>query len=668
MEKYKAINQGRNKRKLTGILSADVAGFSRLMEENEAATIKRLEESREIIGKLVNDFDGRVVDSPGDNILAEFNSVVNAVDCAVNIQDRLSSINAQLPESSRMDFRIGVNLGDVVEDEGRIYGDGVNIAARIQTLAEPGVICISRTAYDHVKSKLHIGYEYLGEHNLKNISEPVRVYRVLPHVKTAGKVIGEKRFLGRISRKTALAIIVFLFIAVAGSIGFIIYSRNTQKTEQQTPLDRLAFSIPDKSTIAVLPFVNLSGSKDQDYFSDGLTEEIIAGLSRHPDLLVTARNSSSYYKGKPVKVQEVSKELGVRYVLDGSVRQDGGKVRILAKLIDAEQGYNIWTETYDREKADILTLQSEIMWHIFREVRTRLIDRGRIPDFLPEKKDSIEYTETFYLLYRYYKERIPDRLKTAKELADKLIEIAPDPWVYFLRSSILIALSGPPDSRVSEYLDEAEKNAKAVESLDRGASLAILGQLYLAKSEREKALGYPEKEVEYREKALEYYRKWVEISPDSKNAHFGLGFTLLLLKRYDESAKNYDIGLKIDPRSEIQNYVFMGISYSSPSPTGFSNLEKATMTLEMALRPPEQNNILAHIYLTLFYSYEDKMEQARSHVKEILRINPYYSTEMYWSWMKYGSWIPMGEETIRFHMGLLKKAGIPEKSSFNPFQ
>ncbi|MBN1906210.1 MAG: hypothetical protein JW927_14050, partial [Deltaproteobacteria bacterium] len=394
------------------------------------------------------------------------------------------------------------------------------------------------------------------------------------------------------------------------------------------------------------------------------TEEIIAGLSKHPDLFVTARNSSFYYKGKPLKVQEVSKELGVRYVLDGSVRQDGDKVRISAKLIDAEQGYNIWTETYDREKKDIFALQSEMMWHILREVRTRLLDRGRVPDFLPEKKDSIEYTETYYILYRCYKERTPDMLNTAKELADKLIEIAPDPWVYYMRGSILIALAGPPNSKVAEYLDEAEKDAKAVESLDKGASLAILGQLYLAKYEREKALEHHEKALEYLEKALEYYQKWAEISPDSKNAHFGLGFTLLLWQRYDESAKHYKIGTDLDPRSEIQNYVFMGISYSSPSPTGFSNVVEAKRELEMASMPPNQNNFLAHLYLTLIYTYEDQMERARSHAKEILRIYPYFSTEAY----AYRLWLPMDEETIKFHKELLKKAGIPEKSSFNPFE
>jgi adenylate cyclase len=549
-----------------------------------------------------------------------------------------------------MDFRIGVNLGDVVEDDdGRIYGDGVNIAARIQTLAEPGGICISRAAYDHVKSKLNIGYEYIGEHNLKNISEPVRVYRVLTDVKAAGKVIGEKRFLGNITRKTALAVIIILFLAAAGSIGYIMYSRQSPKTEQ-TPLDRLAFSMPEKSTIAVLPFVNLSGSENQDYFSDGLTEEIIAGLSRHPDLLVTARNSSSYYKGKPVKIQEVSKELGVRYVLDGSVRQDGDKVRILAKLIDAEQGYNIWTETYDREKRDILALQTEIMWQIFREIRIRLIDGERMPDFLPDKQDSIEYTETFILLYRYYKERTPERLEAARLMANKLLEISPDPWVYYMRSSIYVSLylSAPLDPRSSEYLDDTEKDARTAEGIDKGASLAILGQLYLARNDREKALGY--------------YRKWAEISPDSKNAHFGLGFTLLLLQRYDESAKHYKIGTDLDPRSEIQHYVFMGIAYSSPSPTGFSNLVEAKRVLEMASMPPNQNNFLAHLYLTLIYTYENQMERARIHAKEILRITPFYSIETYRSWIEYG------DETINFHKGLLKKAGIPEKSKFNPFQ
>ena len=628
--------QERTRRKLSGILSADVVGYSRLMEEDETSTILCLEENKKLIGELIEEFKGRIVDAPGDNILAEFSSVVNAVECAVTIQNKLHEKNTLLPEKNRMDFRIGVNLGDVISEDGKIYGDGVNIAARIEGIAEPGIVCISRTAYDQVKSKLKFGYEYLGEYNLKNISEPVRIYRVLTDPDTAGKVIGEKRFLGRITRRAAMVIIIFLFFASAGSIGWIIYSHQFRKVEQPQ-LDKMAYSLPKKISIAVLPFVNLSD--DQDYFSDGLTEEIITGLSKDPDLSVISRNSSFAYKDESVKIQQVGKDLGVSYVLEGSVRRDNNKIRITAELIDAVKGYNIWTETYDRENEDFLSIQTDIMWHIFREVHIRLIDGERKPDFSPVKKVSLEYTETFYLLYRYYKERSPESLKEAKKLADKLIGIEPDPWVYFMRGSILVALNGFKDSNSSQYLKDAEKNAQEAKKLDRGAGLALSGQICLAK--RDLAA------------ALDYYNRWAEYAPDSANAHFGVGLVLILLKKYDEAVRQYKIGFKINPRPEIQHTVFLGIAYSSPSPDGFSNMKKATETLLSAL-VPNQNNFLAHTYLTLIYAYENQMEKARDQAKAMMMIMPFFSVEIY------RSWLPADEKITMFQKGLLKKAGIPE--------
>ena len=213
------MSEERARRKLSGILSADAVGYSRLMQEDEASTIRNLEDSKRLMSELIEQFKGRVVDAPGDNLLAEFASVVDATECAVKIQHELKSRNAELPDNRKMEFRIGVNLGDVVEETDRIYGDGVNIASRIEGLAEPGGVCISRTAYDHVKNKLEVGYEYLGEHTVKNISEPVRVYRVLMDPGAAGKVIGEKRFLGKISRRAALSAIIILVIIAGGLIG-----------------------------------------------------------------------------------------------------------------------------------------------------------------------------------------------------------------------------------------------------------------------------------------------------------------------------------------------------------------------------------------------------------------------------------------------------------------
>jgi TolB-like protein/class 3 adenylate cyclase len=330
----------RAKRKLRGILSADAVGYSRLMEGDEESTIRTLEDSKRLMSQLIEQFKGRVVDAPGDNLLAEFGSVVDAAECAVQIQQQLQAKNAGLPDNRRMDFRIGVNLGDVVKEADRIYGDGVNIAARIEGLAEPGGICISRTAYDHVKNKLEVGYEYLGEHTVKNIAEPVRVYRVLLEPEAAGKVIGEKRFLGRISRRTAMVAIIALVIAAGGLISWNIYLHQSKKVEPASQ-DKMAYPLPDKPSIAVLAFDNLTGDPQQEFFCDGISEEIITGLTKVPELFVIARNSSFTYKGKPVKVQQVAQDLGVRYVLEGSVRKSQENLRVTAQLIDAIKGYHL---------------------------------------------------------------------------------------------------------------------------------------------------------------------------------------------------------------------------------------------------------------------------------------------------------------------------------------
>jgi adenylate cyclase len=295
------MGEERARRKLSGILSADAVGCSRLMQEDEASTILTLADSKELMAHLIEKYRGRVVDAPGDNLLAEFGSVVDATECAVKIQQELKTKNAQLPENRKMPFRIGVNLGDVVEEAGRIYGDGVNIAARLEGLAQPGGICISRTAYDHVKNKLKLGYEYLGEHSVKNIAERVRVYKVLMEPEAAGEIIGEKR---KTKRWMTVAAAVVILIGLAG---WYLYIEKSKQVESAS-MGKMAFPLPDKPSIAVLPFDNMSKDRGQEYLADGLSEEIITALSSVPKLFVIARNSSFTYKGKTVKVQQVSEE------------------------------------------------------------------------------------------------------------------------------------------------------------------------------------------------------------------------------------------------------------------------------------------------------------------------------------------------------------------------
>jgi class 3 adenylate cyclase len=301
------------KRKLTAILSADVKGYSRLMGEDEEGTIRRLNAYLEAITGFIQKHEGRIVGTAGDSVLAEFASVVDAVRCAVEIQEELKIRNSDLPENSKMEFRIGVNLGDVVEEGGNILGDGVNVAARVESLAEAGGICISGTAYDQIKNKLTLGYEYVGEQSVKNIKEPVRVYRVLmePGVKVA-EGAAEKKAKPRQWQRLVLSLGVVLIVVVVAVAIWRLYLRPTPPPREVASKEKMAFPLPNKPSIGVLSFTNMSGDPKEDFFGDGIAEEIITALSKSPKLFVIARNSTFVYKGKPVSIKQVAEELGVQ--------------------------------------------------------------------------------------------------------------------------------------------------------------------------------------------------------------------------------------------------------------------------------------------------------------------------------------------------------------------
>ena len=313
-------------RKLAAILSADVVGYSRLMAEDEAATIRTLNAYREEIALLVAQHRGRVVDTPGDNVLAEFPTALDAVRCAVEIQGVLRARNASLPAERRMDFRIGVHMGDVAVEEGRVYGDGVNIAARLEALAEAGGICISATVREQVRNKLDVGYVDLGDQTIKNIPEQVHVYRIQPRSEPEGLARGsvsrgKRRSRLRAALVAAAAVLLLLGVGLWASwprpLGLLIDLAGVSGPPVDPPL-------PDKPSIVVLPFANMSGDPEQEYFSDGITEDLTTELARNPYLFVISRNSAFTYKGKSVKVEDVGRELGVRYVLEGSVRKAEG--------------------------------------------------------------------------------------------------------------------------------------------------------------------------------------------------------------------------------------------------------------------------------------------------------------------------------------------------------
>ena len=483
-------------RKLTAILSEDVAGNSRLMGDDEAATVRTLKYYRYLITEKVQAFKGRVVDSPGDNILAEFKSIVDAVSCAVEIQNMLKEQNEDLPEDRKMVFRIGVNLGDVIQDNERIYGDGVNIAARVEGLAKPGAVAISGTAFDSVRNKLKFGFEFVGEHQVKNIAQPVRVYHVLTDPADSQKVIGEPEGDKTAMPKTILAIALVIFLL--GATYFYIAQKPTKDvstTPQTRPLE------VKKPSIAVLAFDNMSNDPEQEYFSDGISEDLITDLSKNPELFVISRFSSFTYKDKPVKVQQIAEELGVQYVLEGSVRKVDNNVRINAQLIDGSTGHHLWAERYDGDMSNIFKLQDKITQKITASLAIKLTEEK--DPYAPKGTSNIEAYEAFLRSsdIANYLRMDPEGMAKAIPWFEKAIKLDPDySEAYaglaeaYLRGTILgihrkLGISYRlARMRAAKYLRMASKNPTHLSHRE-------LARWYLARWQHEKAFEHAERAV-----------------------------------------------------------------------------------------------------------------------------------------------------------------------------
>jgi TolB-like protein/class 3 adenylate cyclase len=493
------------KRKLAAILSADVKGYSRLMGEDEEVTLRTLNAYKEVMGSLIQQHRGRVVGTAGDSVLAEFGSVVDAVQCAVEIQQVLRAKNALVPENRRMEFRIGINLGDVIEEGDTIYGDGVNIAARLEGLAEAGGICISESAYQQIENKLPLRYDYLGEHEVKNIAKPVRVYRARIEPESApSKLVKEKKSVGKLLPKAALAIIAVVVIAGLVVLYQFVLRPSPSKTEVASK-EKMAFYLPDEPSIAVLPFVNMSEDPKQEFLCDGMTEAIITALSKVPGMFVVARNSTFTYKGKPVKVKQVSEELGVRYVLEGSLQRSGDRLRITTQLIDALTGNHLWAERYDRDLKDIFALQDEITIKILNGIQVKLTMGGEV-------STSQKYAEKYYRgkqgLDCYLKlmeasgytqrHNIQDN-NMARRMVEEAIAMCPDNPMgyiglgYIYRRDFLLGNTKSPQETLEKGIELAQKALAMDDSL--AGPHGLLCALYTAKKEYDKAIAEGERGV-----------------------------------------------------------------------------------------------------------------------------------------------------------------------------
>ena len=597
------------KRKLTAILSADVKGYSRLMGDNEAETVRTLTSYRKIMGDLIQQHRGRVIDSPGDNILAEFGSVVDAVQCSVAAQNEFKARNVELPENRRMVFRIGVNLGDVIEEEGRIYGDGVNIAARLESCADPGGICISKTAFDQIETKLPLGYEYLGDQTVKNIAKPVGAYRVLmdPRVTVAGAK-DKKPSIPLWRKKGILAGAVAVLIVLIGAAVSNFYSR-PPKIEPASK-EKMALPLPDKPSITVLPFVNMSEDPKHEQFVDGLTEEIITALSKTPKLFVIASNTSFTYKGKSAKVKQVSEELGVRYVLEGSVRRGGERVRITAQLIDALKGYHLWAESYDRELKDLFSVQDDITKNIITAVHVKLTDGERARVFAKGTSNLNAYLKTAEASW-YTSQSTKEGVLRAQQLAEEAIALDPNYSHAHMTLGavhgvmIWLGMTQSPRDTMKHCIELIEKAIALDDSF--GEAHATLGYWLILARQYDRGVAEGERGM-----ALE---------PNSDRVLQHYAATLMFVGRREEAIPLFREALRLNPKPPNLYYRQFGACLRD---TG--RYEEAIAVSKKAIEQ-EPKDTIAYMVLASSCQLAGREEEAREAAKELLRINPAFSLE-----------------------------------------
>ncbi len=502
-------------RKLTAILSTDVEGYSRLMGDDEEATVRTLTEYREVVGSLIDRHRGRVIDSPGDNLLAQFASAVDAVECAVAIQKDLRRRNASYVENRRMNFRIGVNLGDVIVEGDRIYGDGVNVAARMESLAEGGGICVSSTVYDHVENKLSYAFNFLGEQSVKNIKKPVRVYQVHWDVEkaTTGKDKSSKRWVW-----TAAV------VAVVAALAFIVWRQVYEELKSLPQTE-----IP---SIAVLPFLDMSPEKDQEYFCEGISEELINAFTKVEGLRVAARTSSFRLKGSDIFT--IGEQLNVTTVLEGSVRKAGNNLRITAQLINVADGFQLWSEIYDKDMKNIFAIQNEISQAIAKALNVALMGEEGSPLVKASTENVAAYD--FYLKGRFFWNQRGEGLSKSIEYYEQAIKEDPN---------FALAYTGLGDT----YSLLGHYNYLPINQALPKAKQALLKALELEPNlaEAHAALGYVLNfDWDWNSVERELKRS-IQLNPNLNYPHIWYGSYLSRMGRFEEGNREFDHALEIDP-------------------------------------------------------------------------------------------------------------------------
>ena len=627
------MRENQVQRMLRAIFSADVQGFSRLMGDDDESTVNTITTYRKIISDLIQEHQGRVVDTPGDNILAEFNSALNAVSSAIDIQRSLEVENAKAPRNRRMEFRIGINLGDILHKDDRIYGNGVNIAARIERLAVPGGICISKGVYDQVEGKIEVGFADLGPHTVKNIKKPVNIFKVLLEPEDAGKTVSGSKMKPSLWTWIMAAIAVIITITSAS-----LWYHQSKTDFEPASVQSMVYPLPDNPSIAILPFENYSDDTKLDFFASGLTGDLTVALSKVPGLFVVAKNSTATYKGKPIEVKQVAEEQGVQYVLKGGVQKAENMLRITVQLFDALNGRHLWADRFDRMAKDIFALQDEIVKHVIVELQVELTqgDLARVAsrgtDNLKAWLLRIEAGGEFFKFSR-------EGMKRARALYEAAHQADPN-W-----SSPLAGLASvdwyeakrgwttPKEKAIQSGMDLARRAIQM--DPDDPLGYQALGNLYALSGQADRA--------------IEMRRKAAELAPNSLFAVAGLATKLKDFGQEEEAVILFERAMRLSPKHP----------WSVPSGYGVAlhlvgRKDEAVASFKRAIAL-KANHVHPHAFLAAAYTDLDRIDEARSAAIEVMRLNPKFIATRFMQ-----SHTLHDTKRDRFFIELLIRAGLPE--------